>query len=871
MSLTNLMTSTTTPQFTTAVDDDLLRASTIMVSHPEVEGTPKPAQGSIFWTTFNPTNDALLHIRIQSPSQITLRAPSSSSSSGEKEHDHQTTSSTPQRRRTSLLRTSRYLIWTLKIVIFPMSATALALYGLLAYLLKDAELLEAQRDRAEGDSPVSGTSDLKQEAAGPAALPPPPPVDAKITFTALPRAFLADVAHIAASDDKNVVVSISVANETVLWKRQEHPTTGQARTRVQMVSLAALLAGLPSSQGKEDLKPGMISALAVDAAGVRCALGTKTGLILQWSLMEGLKGRSSTQVEGAHPIASISFLPSRPTPEPEGVTMPGSASTIRPTMTTPKPVFSPASALVACLSDGRAYVWHLKSEEGSLRIPTSSTPCPVPPIMLAGDDSAPTMMFALADRTLDSQSIDTLGANNVPPGDFKRPPAIPAPEEITQMHVASLLVGTDVRKLAATVTDTGMVSVHDLVHGEILCSMEDAFENVTRVRLIPVPESRCEECGQMEPDSFLLAVSTGPSGIVQVFQAISRTGATRCWCVVKRLDSRRGSKDGLREAYHVQRSRTGSIISTSTSSPVASRVASFSSGGMTRSSTQQTTTSDYPISGHGYHSRRVSEKEPKGRQSTETNMSADTDYDPDFVLLDPFAASGGPSPSSRDGVPDAQADALRRSARVIKIAQVACDRGQWDVMGSLLIGVRRRARAQQSSTEVSTNTRDRASSEEALLGRWEVWTYSAKDGVRASPLPSLKTVITPPQEKPRESPADSELVRRYPAIQRIMNITTPEPPPASSAVSMSPSRSSSLTPMTADPQQPALPFTRVTVTVVNGSQLLVGLGNTAGIVDASHVTTASSSSSSPNPDSVTTPTPSRTPTSSTLLLDKKRF
>ena len=75
-------------------------------------------------------------------------------------------------------------------VVLPITATTLALYGLLLYLLKDAELLEAQRNRAE---PGSIMVDDKNT------------LDGRVEFSTLPRTFDNDVVHIASSKDGNVV------------------------------------------------------------------------------------------------------------------------------------------------------------------------------------------------------------------------------------------------------------------------------------------------------------------------------------------------------------------------------------------------------------------------------------------------------------------------------------------------------------------------------------------------------------------------------------------------------------------------------------------------------------------------------------------
>jgi hypothetical protein len=61
------------------------------------------------------------------------------------------------------------------------------LYGLLLYLLRGAQLLDARHDR-----PNEGTSNCANAE---------PPIDGNVSFNTLPRAFSSDIEFVATSDD----------------------------------------------------------------------------------------------------------------------------------------------------------------------------------------------------------------------------------------------------------------------------------------------------------------------------------------------------------------------------------------------------------------------------------------------------------------------------------------------------------------------------------------------------------------------------------------------------------------------------------------------------------------------------------------------
>ena len=159
-----------------------------------------PAQR--IWQILNPSEGSLVHIRIESPTILVL------GNADTETLDNMTADTEkPTRPRIPRLwsRTVRPIIWLLKTFVFPITATTVALYGLLLYLLKDAELLEAQRNAPEPDSP-SGDEVSTAESG--------------ISFSTLPRAFATDVELIASSEDGKIVITVGLRNELVVWRTE---------------------------------------------------------------------------------------------------------------------------------------------------------------------------------------------------------------------------------------------------------------------------------------------------------------------------------------------------------------------------------------------------------------------------------------------------------------------------------------------------------------------------------------------------------------------------------------------------------------------------------------------------------------------------
>ncbi|KAF8894726.1 sterol-sensing domain of SREBP cleavage-activation-domain-containing protein [Infundibulicybe gibba] len=189
------------------------------------------------WKSFNPNREPLLHIQSEVPTIVTLRPSSDNYLNGQK-----------SRPRFSM-RTFRLVYWLLKIMVLPIAVTTSILWGLLLYLLKNTELLEAQRNRAEADTPLEGETSL----------------EGGVSFSTLPRAFESDVELLAASKDGQIIVSVGLHNEIRVWRADA--TTS---TPVDVLGCCRVASGSNTSP--------TITTLAVDDGG-------DNGMVAPWSIL----------------------------------------------------------------------------------------------------------------------------------------------------------------------------------------------------------------------------------------------------------------------------------------------------------------------------------------------------------------------------------------------------------------------------------------------------------------------------------------------------------------------------------------------------------------------------------------------------------
>ncbi|KAL7419633.1 hypothetical protein Q5752_005546 [Cryptotrichosporon argae] len=205
-----------------------------------------------------------------------------------------------------------------KVFVVPQAISAFCLYILLLYLLKDADLLDAQRDRL-GRGEVAHTdddSDDGQRASGNAALQ-----SRGMAAHVLPCSHESDVDLVACSQDGATVVTVASDDSICLWRFID-----EARGTREML----VVAGLNDA----------VAAVAVSADGSAIAVASPGGHVQLWTVPERgsavAVAPTRTQL-GKAQVTSIAFH--------EG------PATLDDPFALPSPV-SKRPSLLAALSDG---------------------------------------------------------------------------------------------------------------------------------------------------------------------------------------------------------------------------------------------------------------------------------------------------------------------------------------------------------------------------------------------------------------------------------------------------------------------------------------------------------------------------------------
>ncbi|KAK0458517.1 sterol regulatory element binding protein cleavage-activating protein [Desarmillaria tabescens] len=599
------------------------------------------------WKTFNPTESAL-HLRIESPTILTFRP------------DVDNTTTLPDHPKTHRLRfrTLKLILWLLQIMVLPIGATNLALYGLLLYLLKDAELLEAQKNRAN----VEEEEAVPDEAAS---------LRNQFSFSTLPRTFSSDVELIATNKGGQVVASVGVQNEIVVWN---------INTQIHL-SIDATDVLLSASA---------ITCVAVDERGVIAVWGIKRGRIHAFPhLTMPSSSAGVTEIEFNNPRGGSTPPHSRPT--------------------SPVDKAAPIS-VVATYENGVAAKWALRPFSRANTI--NSLLLRVAPLDVL------CAAFCLDDGTLEIQEINETDKIFMP--DFTVQAGNPT-DIVTKVDVCRTIMGDETRTIVGAVTEAGVVSLWDGVTGEMIRVLDEAL------CFSLLPRHACRHCGHLPLDSISLVFSAYLS---------DNNETRRCSCTPTR-SLRKLSYDGLGG----RRSRSGSFALSS----------AFEAS--------------FPVSAHGIHSRRASEKDSTRRASELTLPVEECETN----------HAVGPAESVRGS------SKIWQSLQVVKVGETSCERGCWGVLGYRVVGVRRRPRNVGKTNKEGVPSSSHGLSL-ATLDRWEVWTFEPSNfEVQASALSMI---------------ADSQ-----------------------DTFSLSATKSAF----------PRLPFTRVSPLVAARSYSLAGFGNTLGV------------------------------------------
>lgn len=640
------------------------------------------------------------------------------------------------------VRTIRRVIWLLEVFFGPILATVGLLYALMLYLLRGAQLLDARHDK-----PNEGTFGCANTQ---------PPVDENISFTTLPRAFPTDIEFIATSDDGRRIAAVGTQNEFIIWNMRDNERRSYIAT--DATDLLMRTSSSPSNQAA-------ITALTLSGDGSMCAVGTSAGMILAWSI--GKTGVTSvpqlSTEKNSFPVTGLQF------------------SATRSSRGLPQ--------LLATYESGLAVEWWTDGTECSRKITPSratsiSKCCIVPPSLYA----KPAVAFFMEDGTLE---LCAAFQDSHPTPDFCVAAGNPS-DHVFQVHAANLLVGGEARSVVAAATKAGVISIWDGETGECITILDDLFGETNGLRLSPVKPKTCQFCGEMIFDSFMLSFSVGQT--VLVYRSYLMEGSTRKCSCPQNQPQRTPNVGADFSPLKKRRSRQSSVASSGTSSPRQTRSRHPSLSGTTISSGILPT---FPVSGHGVHSRRFSEKDRDSLRKAVESM----------ILPIPTFEREDTEKSPLDGYPQTYASLIAGRSHVwenlaaVRVAVTNFERGKWDVVDEKVVGLRRRPLKVGKPSEkwaVQLKPGSASGLSPASLERWELWMFDPLVGkTHASSLASL-----------RHEDQDDTLTdfSRFKAAFSVHDgITLPEP-------------------------IPRLPFTRISSFLCCGSRCLAGFGNTIGVL-----------------------------------------
>ncbi|KAH9484081.1 Sterol regulatory element-binding protein cleavage-activating protein [Psilocybe cubensis] len=711
------------------------------------------------WKTLNPAQTPLLHLRLEIPTIITFSAGSEISRNPSGINARYTK------------RTFKFILWILTILVVPIAATTGALYGLLLYLMKNTELLDAQRQSAEADSTSDAVADEKI-------------FQDKFSFSTLPRAFPSDVELIAASKDGRIIVSVGLNNEIITWNAntKKHISVNAADVLLRMTSTS-------SSAGST------VTSVAVDDKGRYFAVGTGAGLIAVWSV-----SKSSGKVKHLPPLAlenssagvtEMQFVPSLsgysrtfgrspPASEPSSPETKGSDMVLLATY---------ENGVVARWTVGEipSVTYFVASRRATVVRSSLLRVSPEDRVLIAFtlDDGVLELMETGDHEPLMLQDCYLQAGN---PYDLVR-----------KVHACRAEMNGSMRLVVAAATEAGSVSLWDGHTAECISVLEDAHGRIDHLRVSAVDCKMCPSCGYLPMDSLSLAFSV--NSVVQFFKLYLDDPSRRCSCSrAVRLQQQLhhvSSRDSLGK-----RSRSNSNASSSQiGSPLIPRA---------RLATAFET-SAFPISGHGVHSRRASEKDTSRRSSElltvpfPGNIGSADDYDLHVSHTQDLSGSTTPTSSF-------SSQSVWKNAVLISLADVMCERGGWGVTNSSFVGIRRKPRSQGKARAILSPHALQSFTSSGLtiatLERWELWIF---DPVGAQLRSSLLASLPGQEEESWDSSPSS----------------SPSVSPSSSRTN---SVSSSFSAGGTDEGIARLPFTRVSPLLVSSSHALAGFGNTIGVV-----------------------------------------
>ena len=427
------------------------------------------------------------------------------------------------------MRTSSIVFWLLTMVV-PIAATTGALYGLLLYLLKNTELLEAQRNRLGADDEDDTTvSEFAKNSNG--KVKGKKNLDGEVEFSTLPRVFASDVELVESSKDGRVIVCVGLHNEVVVWDVDSGECI--AKTDAADLFLRTVAAGLANGLSLGMMAATSSSALpnitcvTVDDEGKHLAFGTSSGLFFACSVdrdignKRGLAFLRPLALMGQENLTSsvleLRFVESRRTTRGTGRNLPPNGFGSEPNSPESKLIKSKVKEdaktvrLLATYKDGIATKCTIPTNGASKHSLNTTFLAPsrqsvvvrvlLLPV-LSGDRTL--IGFCLDDGTLeliDAENDRTLSKTCVLQGGNPY-------DLVWKAHACQTEMGGRTRLVVVTATEAGVISLWDGFTGECISILEEgALGKVNQLRISPVQCETCHFCGQLPMESLSVAFS----------------------------------------------------------------------------------------------------------------------------------------------------------------------------------------------------------------------------------------------------------------------------------------------------------------------------------------------------------------------------
>ncbi|KAF8810091.1 sterol regulatory element binding protein cleavage-activating protein [Phlegmacium glaucopus] len=715
------------------------------------------------WKIMNPAQTPLLHLRVEMPTTITFHPDGES-----------TTPKLAMQSSYRSRRTFKFVLWVLTIMVLPIAATTSALWGLLIYLLKNTELLEAQRNCPEAEASAKAQDDEKS-------------LEGQISFSTLPRAFASDVELIAASKDGRVIVSVGLHNEITIWNAETKKHIAIDATNV--------LLGMASTSS---CAASTVMCVTVDDRGRHFAVGTGSGLIAVWSIdpptgiVELLPTLSLEN--SSRGVTEIYFIPSIPFRLKKA---PGrTRSTSEPDGT------SEGAILLATYESGVATRWSVSDSTLSYFVPSREAVVIRSSLLHVIPDDR--VLFAFC---LDDGSVEVIETGDFEPTILQECCIRPgnAFDVAWKVHACRAEMDGSVRFVIVAATESGSVSLWDGMTGECISILEETHGRINHLRVSPVKCETCHFCGQLPMESLSVAFSI--DHVIRFSKLYLDDQNRRCSCtrnhsLQQQQQSSHMRRVSSRESLLGRRSRSNSNASSPQVSPLIPRA---------RLATAFET-SAFPVSGHGVHSRRASEKDTGRRSSELLIVPFPSNPAEEYELHSP---NGHRHDHNGSTTSTNQRQSIWRNAIMVRLIDVTCERGGWDLTSRKFVGIRRKPRSQGKpkagttwaavSPSIGTSSSSHGLTS-ATLERWELWTFDpALTLLKSSLLAALAL-----------RPGDTE-------GRLCSSFRSPTSTPSSLRTNLTSSTSSS------GERIARLPFTRVSPLLIAPSHALAGFGNTVGV------------------------------------------